>query len=192
MSSTDGTNWQIVEELEASDFHLVEATPFGFFAATRDGGVWTSPGGVEWSNLSNQMLGAVPNDIAGSQNGLVAVTGDGRILHSPDGARWTQVHTFQPSPGSGGVCARVGASEIGFLVVSQLENRPNDFDSGVPAAWFSEDGRVWSRVATNPADEADPGHLCNNEVIAYEGGFLSVTDDQGGQDPDDVVWLYER
>lgn len=195
MSSTDGTNWHVVEGLPASDFHLVEATPFGFYASARSGGVWTSPDGVEWSQLSDDVFdGEVPNDIAGSQSNLSAVTGDGRIWHSPDGVTWTQVHTLPPAPFDNYVCTRVGASDVGFLVVALLEDpAPGDQDSGVPTAWFSDDGRVWARVATGPLGAP----MCQNEVIPFDGGFLSVADMQGiERDPNDMmndmVWIYER
>lgn len=176
----------------------IEVTPLGFYASSLAASagpfsVWTSPDGVEWSQLSAEVIGGML-DLAGSQNDLVAVTSDGRILHSPDGAAWTEVQTLQPATGSGDLqCTRVGASEIGFLVVTTVRDLSGDEGSGVPAAWFSETGREWSRVSTGPVgDSPDQDYMCQNEVIPYKGGFLSVTDNQAAANRNDMVWLYER
>lgn len=184
VSSTDGATWQPVEAPPASRFHLVAATPIGFYAA-HDHRLWTSPDGVVWEELPAAIDGRV-NDMAGLQTGLVAVTTDGRIWHSGDGTTWTEVHALPPGDHR---CTRVGASGVGFLVVALLDD-PFDVESGITTAWFSEDGRRWARVPAGQGDDApEPSPICQSEVIPYGDGFLSVA---FWGPPNRMFWRYVR
>ncbi len=145
-------------EVETERVVAVTAGPPGFVAVgfqaaegPRDGVIWYSPDGTDWSRVDGPgtLEGIEMLDVAASADGFVGLgiasggafgdTVQTMFLRSDDGRAWRRL------PSTAGTIdtfpATIAASEAGALAVG------NGADGG-PVAWLSSDGEVFERVAT--------------------------------------------
>jgi hypothetical protein len=145
------------------------------FGGPVNGTVWTSPDGRSWTRL-----GVAQNDLADSEIDLLATNGTRlvalggaragdasgggpeRIVWVSDGgASWRRLSSGPP-PFEGVFVTGVVGGPAGFVAWGA---------DGLRAAIFhSDDGTVWTRVATGPSLESAEV----TDVKPYRGGFVAV------------------
>lgn len=171
--SSDGLSWELVDDptvfTGSEDARYQGATqwisdvtsgPLGIIAVGYDGydgAVWVSPGGLVWSRVPSETLGAATtqslNAVASGGPGLVAVGrvgSDAAVWVSEDALTWTRVE--DPDLDTGREPTEIwtlGATANGFLGAGEI-----GFDEGMagqgtgtrPIMWFSADGLDWERI----------------------------------------------
>jgi hypothetical protein len=153
----------------------------------RDGAVWSSKDGANWSAATVAAGG--PGDqsltrVAGGPLGFVAAGLDGSVpavWTSPDGQAWTRADgPFLESERIKGVAVGPqGAVAVGTITTS------GDLDG---MAWFSADGTTWRTVPLGTAGFAGRTSQAVHAVTATPGGFVAVGEDANGERRVAVAW----
>lgn len=137
--------------------------------------VWTSPNGSHWSRVPTQpaFKGAGLDAVTGRGDGFVAVggaAGHAAILTSSDGLTWARVPDgpmFRSRASGGGppMAATAVASDGGNVAVLGMVS----YEPGRVGAWWSADGRGWSKAAV---DKALDGQVFS--ATTTPAGFLAT------------------
>ena len=138
--------------------------------------VWRSDDGTNWTRIDGDLSGFVSGDymsgVAATPIGLVAVGNSGRdgvAWISDDGSRWTKINDDQLTAVGRGVWPQaVTAAPSGVVAVGR--ERPEQGGKFYPAAWFSRDGRSWSRAEFQ---DARPGEQMA-AVVSTPTGLIAV------------------
>ena len=137
--------------------------------------VWTSADGLRWTVVTDQasFRDAGMRAVTRGGPGYVAVgqAGDhGAVWTSLDGETWSRVPNAavfgapdELGEGYGATMAGVASIERSIVAVG------HKFESGAALAWWSADGREWSR---GRGDRFEGGQLFS--VAAVPGGFLAT------------------
>jgi hypothetical protein len=135
--------------------------------------VWTSTDGARWTRIADHKAfkGAGMDAVARGDAGFVAAGtahGDAAIWTSPDGVRWSRIPddpTFH-GPGSMWLGEVDVAMRDGVVAVIGTFN---SHDAARARAWWSSDGRTWSKASVAKARDA-----ALHGVAATPDGFLAT------------------
>ncbi len=165
-----------------------------------DAAVWTSPDGVTWSRVHDDVTvfgGARIQwmfSVTVGGPGLVAVgiddSGgdfDAAVWTSPDGVNWSRVsHDEAVLGGSGDQSMRsVTAGGPGLVAVGR-DDAGDDEDAAV---WTSADGITWSRVLDDDSVLGGPGSQSMDDVTTGGLSLVAVGSDLSGGSYDAAVWV---
>ena len=202
-TSSHGARWEIHEVptlggADAERMNAVVATSVGFVAGgsagpegfERHARFWTSPDGVRWDPVADQLEAFADAEVTGLtqfRNGLVAVGVLGSAQHhtgsvawtSPDGRTWTRV---EDPAFAGGVAASVIAAPFGGLLAVGT-----DLDRKAALVWLSPDGRRWTKVTAG--DYGDKRNLWMTDVVAVGDRVIAVGTSQASQRPSATSWV---
>jgi hypothetical protein len=200
-TSADGRRWDRVVDLPAADdtpLAAVAARGSTVVAVGRHGtapAVWASADSLHWQEAQLPVASGVASDVAGPVQAAAVAGGSdfavggwagapnavpsARFWVSPDARHWT-VATLAPAEKLDSRVVAIAAARGRFVAVG--ETGPEGSPTG-SAAWWSDDGRRWSRVppATLPPDAT------LEAVGAAPTGFVAVGSSVARDRA--VVWL---
>lgn len=173
--SSDGLRWTLLTQ-EGAPFASAGvlsllATPTGLVAWGQDGEpvcsapgagqtcgpvpqmVWTSHDGVTWTKATDfaALAGASIGSMTSGSAGLVAAgadqSGAPAVWTSPTGASWSR-ESLSASLFPSAAFSDVRATATGYVLAGAV-NVTRPYPWGVAAAWWSVDGRTWTRVTVS-------------------------------------------
>ena len=187
-TSTDGADWTLVPDLASfgkAGLRAIDADANGTLVAVgyevvppapddrrnlfvMEAQAWRSTNGVDWFPVEG-LDGAGLNDVVATPDGWTVageVDGHPAIFSSPDLATWT-VRTFDGF----GPMQHLAASADGTVVATACIAETQDGGCST-AAYVADDAGSWQQATT------DMGFV--NDVIAWNGGFLTVGMNEDG------------
>ncbi len=167
----------------------------------RDAAVWTSTDGLSWHRVPHKetVFGGPDAQLMASVTqggpGLVAVGLDGSggdfdaaAWVSADGSSWERVPHDESSLGGVNFQAMQDVTSSGSrLTAVGADTSGGDFDA---AAWFSDDGRSWTRVTHDEELFGGPNEQDINTVAVGGPGFVAAGFDESDVfgDRDVAIW----
>ena len=135
--------------------------------------LWVSPDGAEWTRVADTTAfgDAVVLQVAAGRAGFVAIGQDSadRIWFSSSGTDW-QVVPLPPGVFGGADFYALRATESGFVIAGHTASSSTQPETVKPAAWWSADGRSWSKATV----ESDSVGRSMATLNVGSGGLLGL------------------
>lgn len=186
-ASPDGVHWQRTGILPLDPTLVVTATRvFAVLTTDRDNPpskveAWASSDGRSWQPQDTLTIaGATIDRLAARGSTIVGIgtdsSGHAAVWRSVDGAAWTR----GDPPSAHAIVRDVSALSDGFVAFGR-EGQPDVANGGVgspgvglPAAWWSADGRAWSALRVEGTAAAGAQLL---QLFAVADGYFAVGSD---------------
>ena len=173
--SSDGTTWSHLESDSSvfgdSVITSISLGPRGLIATGHQGGassggtsspprLWTSSDGMTWTSRAELAVfrGAMIDWVAAGPAGYVAagysISNGATVWFSLDGSSWEAAATSPAAGFKNASFTDLRSMASGFVISGSATqgSSSGSAGSGTPAAWWSSDGRTWSRASVDAAE----------------------------------------